>query len=269
MSKPEECSISFKLKGTPEDLGKVRLQEFMIFLQNASGCLSKIDRSITKKEKPSSYYRIADLVFSSAMLTLEAVPYNIDEDNSPIIVRRMKTGLEVIQEQKKIPEWLDRPLLESFRELTNVLKRHVTEVEIMCLNKRINITNQFEANIDKILGKDIVSEGSVTGQLDAVNVHARYEFHIYPVIGPTKILCRFPTELIQTVKAGIRKQVNVTGKLRYKEKDIFPYQVDVKEIEIYPDKEELPTLSSLRGMVPRMPGQDAVSFVRRLRDEEN
>ena len=59
----------------------------------------------------------------------------------------------------------------------------------------------------------------------------------------------------------------MSGTLRYKQNEVFPYQIDVEKIEIHPPEEELPTLASLRGIAPDMTGSlDSVEFVRKLRN---
>ncbi|MGH8003743.1 MAG: hypothetical protein ACRECJ_03345, partial [Limisphaerales bacterium] len=61
--------------------------------------------------------------------------------------------------------------------------------------------------------------------------------------------------------------VSVSGTLRYKKREVFPYQIDVKNLDIYPPSKKLPSLNSLRGMAPNVTGGlDSVTFIRKLRD---
>ena len=127
----------------------------------------------------------------------------------------------------------------------------------------------MEANIDSILGEDITSEGSMEGFLELVNVHRQNNFYIYPTITPTRVACIFPLEMLPKVGQGLKRYVSVSGLMRYKKIEVYPHQIDVREIEIYPKENELPSLASLRGMAPNATGNlDAVTFVRRLRDAE-
>jgi hypothetical protein len=128
----------------------------------------------------------------------------------------------------------------------------------------------LKASIDKILGTDITSAGSLTGFLEAVNVHKENKFFIYPPVGPKKVECVFKhDELFEKVREGIEKYVNVVGTLFYKSKGLHPYKIRVEKIEIYPPENKLPSLMSLRGIAPGLTGgKDSVAFVREQREAE-
>lgn len=261
--------IALRLKGSPADNDKVRLIEFRDFLAKVSDCLNKIDLKVSKRGKPSLYYRITDLQAKSASVTIEAVPYRPELDNSVLILDSFVEGSVLIQEKKQIPLEFDRELLEAFRGLTATLNKHVTSIQIMRLNKTFEITKQLESNIESILGEDIISEGSIEGFLEAVNVHHQNNFYIYPTITPTRIACIFPIEMLPEVGQALKRYVSVSGLMRYKKIELYPHQIDVREIEIYPKENELPSLASLQGMAPKATGNlDSVTFVRRLRDAE-
>jgi len=260
-------SIAFRLHGSPEDREMVRLGEFMEFLVQLKSCLNKVDSSLSRSDSPSVYYRITDLSADSASMTLEAVPLDLQRDYTVEILETVEGALNLIQERGESPEGFDQEILEAFKRLTAPLKRHVRKIDVIRPTRTTTITMQLAVSIDRILGQDITARGSLSGRLDSVNVHNILQFHIYPVIGPTKILCIFPDSLLPDVRKAIRNNVNVTGILRYKRRETFPYRIDVEEIEIYPPPQDLPTLQSIRGMAPNATGHlDSVAFIRRLRD---
>ncbi len=260
-------TIGFRLEGSVEDGGRVRFRDLLEFLHRLRATLKRLEETVTGAGRPAVYYRIVDMEVSSAAIMLEAVPERLEEDPTSEILRRVDTGLTAILEDGPAPPWFDRELLETFKGLTAPLRRHVRGVHILRPARTFTLSRQFEVSIDRILGEDITSVGSISGFLDAINVHGVRHFHVYPLIGPSKVLCVFPEELLPDVRKGLKRHVIVSGVLRYKLHEAFPYQVDVESIEVLPLAEELPTLRSLRGIAPGAAGAfDSVAFVRRLRD---
>lgn len=98
--------------------------------------------------------------------------------------------------------------LEAFRELVSPLDRHAKEVWV----NGSKLTSDFVASIERILGSAIPSEGQVTGRLERLNVHDRYEFVLFPVAG-TRIVCAFDQAMLEQVRMGIKRTVTVSGTL--------------------------------------------------------
>lgn len=267
MPEADARTIGFRLEGSVEDGGRVRFADLLDFLQRLRATLRRLEETVAVAERPAVYYRVVDMQVSSAAITLEAVPERLDGDPTPELLHRVDTGLAAILEGQPAPPWFDREILETFKGLTAPLRRHVRGIHIVRPTRTFTLGRQFEVSIDRILGEDVTAVGSVSGFLDAINVHGVRHFHIYPLIGPTKVLCVFPEQLLSDVRKGLKRHVNVSGVLRYKENEPFPHQIDVESVEVLPLAEELPTLRSLRGIAPEAAGAlDSVAFVRRLRD---
>lgn len=263
--------LEFKLEGSKADGGKVRINEFQDFLAHVNICLKKIETSISGK--PSAFYRITNLKAKCAIIGIEAVPYKAEKDDTVSIYDRFVESITSIQEKNVLPEWIDNELLEDLKRLTIPLSRNITSIEIRRNGEQFEITKQLEVNIEKVLKEHILaSKGTITGYLDALNVHKDGKFHIYPPIGPTRIYCCFEKELLPKllpkIKKGVKRYVSVIGIMHYRENEAFPTKIDVEDIEIYPPENELPALSSLRGMAPEVTGDlNPVDFVRKLRKE--
>ena len=274
MPKKKQNKLTIKLSGSDKDDGFVRLNEFAEFIKILQSSLSKIDNSLSGEEKKSTYYRITNLKSSRATVTFEAVPTGKDTVITDQIIPVFLDSIDKIQNKCQLPSHLELSHLEYFKGLGKLLNKHVKYIEIENGNKHIDITSQLNASIEKILGKDITSKGSITGFLDIINVHSSVHskkvFWIYPVIGPQKIECFFNhDELFEKVKEGIERYVNVMGTISYRGKDLCPYKIQVEDIEVYPPKEELPGLLELKGIAPELVGgKDAVTFIREIRDAE-
>jgi hypothetical protein len=259
------------LKGKPEDEDHVRLSDFIAQLESFRRALMQTDRIISGGEKPTAYYRVVDLHHSSpAMIAIEAVPYNRKRGHVDEIMGRFVSGLRLIQEKGELPQDYDRPALEAMKDLAARLNHSITEVFIDIANESVQVTKGIEGRIEQIIGTDETMEGSLEGHLDSINVHNKTNlFHLYSTLGPKKVSCHFVEAKKKEALAAVGQYVNVSGTLKYKKKEHFPYAIDVASIEVYPSEDKLPLLSDLRGIAPGATGRmKSEDFVRSLRHGE-
>ena len=122
--------------------------------------------------------------------------------------------------------------------------------------------------IDRLLGPENIQAGSISGKLDAINVHNRTnKFYLYPALGPKKVMCHFPEAMVDEAIAAIQRHIEVSGTFKYKRRDFFPYEIEVEKLRVFPRIDELPSFMSLRGLAPNATGDlDSVAFVRERRN---
>jgi len=106
--------------------------------------------------------------------------------------------------------------------------------------------------------------GSISGML---SVNDDNQYVIYPTLGASYVHCQVDEiKLIKIMAPAVDKYVTVTGKLTYFAH--HPSQIEVHEIEIHPDKNELPTLSSFAGIAPDATGNLSTNeFIQNLRND--
>lgn len=263
------AQITIRIQGAREDAGHVRLTDFIRQLEAVKSSLKHTERLLTDDEDSGLYYRIVQLSYSSpATVTIEATPR---PDSIPEIaektVSKFVTNLSQVTRGRR-PSRIDLTALQSYQNLGSMLKQHLSKVEIKNGHKKVTINDKFADKIARIIGPDEIAEGSMFGTLEWLNIHHTNRFHVYPIIGPKKIDCDFPAHLKPKVIAGIDRYVQVFGQLRYKHLERFPYAVNVKDIDVLPLENDLPTLYDLRGIAPEATGSvSAVDFIRALRDE--
>lgn len=266
--------ITLQIEGSPEDKGHPRLADLIKQLEIFQKALAQTERMVTGNEEREVYYRVVDLSHQSpATFVLEGVTLKPKSDKT-LPAKTNSTFLKVLRQIKRgsVSEDVDASTLVCYKELTSpIIKNNLSKVNIKNgRGKPIELDTKFRDKIEKIIGDDELMAGSATGRLEWLNIHNKNLFNIYPVIGASKIVCKFPTSLRPTVIEAIDKDVVVFGILRYRQRDKFPYSMDVKEIEIMPFYEEEPTLWSLRGVAPNATGElTANDFVRQLRDENS
>lgn len=170
----------------------------------------------------------------------------VSTNKQPILVYVTLLKEESIPQQLKLPRQSAIDILEEITGLDSVESKTIFEPD------------------------DEIIESSMNGTLELLNINRKNNlFNLYPVVGATKIICEFPSSLLQKAIAAINHYVNVVGLYKYKYGHPHPYYVKVTDIEVYPDEKELPSLFDLRGIASSNATNNLSSedFIREMRDE--
>jgi hypothetical protein len=267
----EDRTMTVELSDSSSD-DNIRLDDFLDQLRTLRAALRETERLVSRQE-PSLYFRIKHLRKDSPpVVTLEAVSDTMDERARPqyasYVVRSLTTNLRVIANRKRLPSRIDYPALESYRELTMPAEKRRLRVRIQAGKNSVLINSQLRQTIDRIAGEDEFSFGSVSGKIEAINVHDKNrKFQIFPTVGPSRIVGTFRTKDRKLFASAVDHYVTVYGKLRYKKWDKFPYAISAESVEVH-DLVALPGLEALGGIAPNATGQlTSQEFIDRVRDE--
>lgn len=279
-----QSRITVQLQGSLEDDWHVTLSAFLTQLEAIKAALKQTERLVSGDEEPSVYYRIVDLSHSSpATVVLEAVSRSNQPqpapkkrarqaprgDYSQATVRQFFHSLKAI-ERKERPPRADLQALEAYRNLTSTLDKKVSGLKIIDADESVAIDRSFQSAIEEIIGPDEIVEGAVTGKLEKLNLHNATRFDIFPLIGPKQVACDFSPALKDSVIKAVDQYVRVSGELRYKRLENFPYAINVESIDALPAEDELPTLFDIKGMAPDLTrGKTPIAFLEEIRDGES
>lgn len=243
--------------------GDVLLTDFRDLCKSLAACLRRSEEIVSRGEAILRH-RIVDLGLGSAVLALSPVARDDGPNLGSEVYRFLAETVDRLERGQTVDPRLTDEDLQAFRGLANTVAKEQGSVWI----GGIELTTQYLATIDKIIGGAIPSEGTVTGRLERLNLHNRNEFALYAPVGGFSVTCSFPEEMLENVKAAIRKIVTVSGRLFFRPDSPFPERVQVRAIEVHPPDAELPTLASLRGLMPDATGGlSSVEFLRTVRDE--
>lgn len=259
--------ITIRLTGSEKDGGDVRLSEFIEQLEAFKEALKQTERILSGSDQSSVYYKIVDLSHNSpATITLEAVSPRKALVSAAKVTGGLVSGLRGIR-KKKPPLNADLASLESYRKLAAQLQKNMRTIEVFEDPKKIVPIDQlFTEKVDQIIGPDSVAYGSVSGRLERVNLHNSLTFDIYPTVGPQRVRCIFRDDLKEQVRTALDRYVTVSGKLRYKHWDQYPYRIDAHDIDPHEDNKNLTSLNELRGIAKdSTEGMSAEDFVRSIR----
>jgi hypothetical protein len=264
--------ITIEVRGSHADGGNVRLEEFIEQLDVIRNALRETERSVTHRD-PDLYYRIIDMKHQSpATVVIEAASGReggtADSQLAGAVVRYFTTNLRFISRKSRAPRTANVPVLETYREMTAPLQKHITEVVIRSGEHSVVINNKFRDAIEHVLGPEESSYGSISGRLEALNLHNTFKFSLYPTVGPSKVTGKFKRKLRTKFTNAIDKYVTVYGLLRYKTWDKFPYAVIAEDIVVHTDPPAT-TLADLKGMAPAATGDlTSVEFLDQIRNED-
>ena len=262
--------ISVKLVGHEEDNGLIRFSDFVHEVNSMTEILNKLDHLISKSNEKTMYFRLTQLSYASpATMEVEGVPLSPRLDLTSGVASRFMEGVESIKNGYAPPDF-DRDLIDSYLTLGKPLNHRITEKIYKSNGKIVPLNVSLDESVKKILGEDEYSVGSVSGILELIDIHAgSNRFRIYPVAGAKYVDCYFSPSQLDYAVTGIGKNVNVEGRLKYKSKERYPRSIEVKNLEVYPNEDELPSIFELEGIAPNATGGlSSEDFVRRIRNEE-
>jgi hypothetical protein len=150
--------------------------------------------------------------------------------------------------------------LNDFLQQLTAIRKALNEVD--------QVVSDVAQNLEEVIGPDEFETGSITGNLEHINLHARPGyFYVYPTMpGRSKIKCLFSEGLREEAMAALDKRVTVYGRLKYRHNQSQPYEVEVREIEVL--EGDAPKLSELRGVAKGLLGDKTTEeYLAEVRNE--
>ena len=200
---------------------------------------------------------------SPATIVMEAVR----DDNGPANNGAFFSGIEDVALNGRAPEQFNRHVFDALKDFSGVIGKSIRSATIQVGNKSILIDLSARKRIESVFGADNNSEGTLDGMLEAVNVHGKKNtFGLYPVVGASRVSCKFDEKLLSNVRPALGKYVSVEGELKYRWREKFPYEAFVTKIEILDDLDKQPSFLEILGMAPQATdGLPSEEFTRKER----
>src|SRR5579863_2773157 len=255
------------LEGLASEGGRIRLADFLRELNLVQGALTELDRAATAGRKRSSYFRLTALNYSSpARVCFEEVPIATDAQSHDAIgalgrlLHDLKTRNQAVD--------VDATAANMIARMAGPVGHTIASVSIASNGIELAITVETKREIELLLEPRERYESSLMGMLEAINLHQGANvFRVYPDIGPAKVACRFPPELLADAVRAVGRFVEIRGVFSRGGKERYPSAADVTAIEILPEEREESPLASLRGIAPDLTGgRSTEQFLSALRD---
>jgi len=263
--------VILTIEGPPERDGHVRVADFLREIHLLIGALKETERQINPSG-PSIFYEVIHLSHSSpAQIIFRAQPIVPQFDLRDEILSNFFSVVREIETQGTVARPVSQEILSDLAGMANPVGKTLRSVSIATDSETFPLTPKFQRMIGHLLAQEETYPGAFRGMLEAINLHKDANiFRIYPDIGPSKMTCHFPSELESSAIKAIGHFVEVRGLLRYKKSAPYPHEIEVENVEAFPDEAELPSFSDLRGVAPEATGKlSSEEFVRRLRNATN
>jgi hypothetical protein len=263
--------ITVELQGSPDDQGDVRLDDFIEELKAVKKALKHTTRIVADGNENAVYHKIIDLTHNSPyQVRIQLVARKPQFARAPRdTVRKMSTSLRMMQHRHpRIPDDFDLAAVEAYKDIAKPLNKRLATVKIATdqNNKTVSIGKGFDQDVEKLLGRDQQERGSIVGVLENLYTHNNNRFAVFPVVGPSRVMCQFEADLRNKVFEAAGKFIRVDGLMVYKANAKFPHLIYVNKLEIIPEQSAT-KFSELRGLAPKaLKGERSEDYVRRLRD---
>jgi len=262
--------ITLRITGLDKDDGDIKLQDFILELENLKTALTETQKLVS--EKQIAYFKIVGLQKNSpAQIDIEAVPIESEHEaevNS--LVSSFFKNLGDIN-HGVLPRNFTNDAIEAYKNLSFLKdKGRVADLQISRNGEGAMFIDDFSNKLTRIVGDFEYEVGTTTGMLDAINIHNQNVFYVYPVRNKPKLKCIFKTEQRGQALAAVGKYVTVFGQKKiYPSVDKpYPFEMNVFSIEVHPDDDSIPSFSELRGIAPHLTkDKKSEDVVRGIRDE--
>lgn len=246
-----------------------RVDVFLDAVRSSLDALRELDSAISMRRRGTLQWVIGALHKGSpATMTIRAVPVSEDRDFSAEIVSTFLDGLESLMHGKELPPMFSDDALEAVKRLGRLSSDGIRRLRLQGDSRGVDISEQVSVNVDELIGDTFRSLGSIEGKLEMVTFHSQTYLRVYDATHGLGVQCFFSREITDVVRQALDKRVSISGTLRA-DRNGRPLSMRVQDIRIFPDEQELPKPSQLRGLAKGMTeGQRAEEYLRELRDDD-
>ena len=259
------AEVTVSVEGQTPDL---LARPFLDAMGHSLEILRDLDASITMRRRPTLRWTIAHMnIGSPAVMTLKALSPITGTDVSQAVATHYVDGLALLAQGRQLPEFFSEDTLNTAKRLADLTRGNECVVIVRTPNRSVQVSQRISVNIDELINKSYLSEGSVEGVIEMVTVHDKNYFRVYDAIQGWGVPCYFGQESLDEVRNALGKRVSITGRLR-NDRLGKPESVQVSGIRIL-GVEGLPTPSEIRGIAKSMTGGlKAEEYLRDVRRDD-
>lgn len=231
--------------------GKIPLERFIQAVQDFLDILRDVDSQTTQRAGGSLNWVIDDLSGGSAHVNV--VPEPRDELTplwaASTVVDHFSRGIAILATEGVTPPFFtDRSVRKAHALTSLVSEAGITQVGFRMRGQEVTLTRAMVDRAVRQLEGQLKAIGTVEGTLETVSVHGAAFFNVYRAVTGEPVRCTFPRELLDRVKAALSRRVLVRGTIHTRPNGNIT-SVRVRELEVFPDESELPTVATMRGIL--------------------
>ncbi len=256
-------TLQFRLEAVRPDMA-VDAHDFRDLVSAALECLTRLEKELGSAV--SVAYPLVGLEFGSAGLIIQPESKGDGNSTADTISTHFEQGFAALVKNKLIATGFARQTQDSFRRLQQPLKRRIGAIEFTG-TKTYRMDTALVVRTQRAKRKTVQATSSVSGRIEALNIHNQMTFFVYPITGP-RVRCEFSESLLDAVRDAIGRHVTVHGTSDADTSDLFPIHIAVNKIDVHPRADKA-KLRDFLGSIPNLTGgMDSVALIRAQRDAE-
>ena len=211
--------------------------------------IDEVTNSVTGKKKEIEWKVTVESGSASIIAIAESI--NGSPETIPKTIEIIERGIKTIENRAQRPEHFSDTSLRKIHDLASIVDEKEPElykVNIWIKQKPQAISLSSAANVNKIMGIKYYDLGSVEGKLQVISERKGLRFVVYDDLHDKAIRCYFDDDIINDVINAFSKRVSVYGLITYKAHG-EPYSVKVEKFRVFKDKDDLPTINDVLGIM--------------------
>ncbi|HUQ15693.1 MAG TPA: hypothetical protein VM094_06530 [Gemmatimonadales bacterium] len=160
-------------------------------------------------------------------------------------------GFDQLRTKAAIPAHFSDTALEAAGQLAAHSSNGVSRIEIALGGRRVEVTQNVEANVGEVTKEKFRSMGSLEGTIESLTIHGLRRFTLYERQWGRGVQCFFDFDEHEIFNRLWNKRVLVRG-IIWSRADGRPIKIQVskpEDIYTFPPDDELPTASQVRGIL--------------------
>ena len=213
--------------------------------------LHEVDRTVAEQKRPAVDWVISQVQGGSIHLTLEAIPNDkVQPRQIAEVIKVVEAGMTNIVKMPERPRYFSDKALDSAKNLAKLVDKDAFRIQLGINSNRIALNQHIVANVDEIIGGKYKSFGTVEGILKAIDLSRNPLFRVYDLLTNKSVRCYFDNQStsMDMIKKSLEQRVAISGLITSRE-DGEKISINVEEIEIFPQEDELPTITEMIGIL--------------------
>lgn len=271
--KKNASNLSLKIESSDRRYPRIDAQEFLTTAEKWLRALNTF--AVERGERVK--WEIVDLRKSSALIEVQPVKL---KTNKPFgaLVKDWDEGLRRMERTgRPAPKFTSTSLVALKEFVSSVPKDSIVSIGNGTTTTRLHITALTQSRVQEAAQRlpqeqkrEYAARGSIRGRLAVLDSWKPEDrsFSLQLPLAPNRpVKCTYgDTSLVTELSGSFEGIVEITGNLRYKPDQAWPYSAEVEHIR--PLRTPGVALRDLVGLIHLPEGQDSISYVRSVRDAE-
>ncbi len=233
--------------------------------------LKELDSAISERPRGALDWFVQDLSANGRLAAeIVALPKSGKyEDMSQQVAQQFVFGLDAVEREASVPPYFSEDALGNVEKLAGQLGKggaigFGAEISVQT---KARITHRASINAGQAIKPKFSAIGSVTGTLEAINLHRTPRFNVYEAVTGAAVRCFFDRDHhLELIKQALGQRVTAYGIIERNAKG-DALRLNMRGLDILAEDRELASIRDIYGMDPDFSGpQSTDEYIRWLRE---